>query len=54
VKGVVAPRAAYNSIATQTILVDSPGITRDDPAALQYNRRRRPLYPIETEARYLE
>src|SRR5262245_27136845 len=54
VKGVVAPRAAYNSIATQTILVDTPGITRDDPAALQYNCRRRPLYPIETEARYPE
>jgi microcystin degradation protein MlrC len=52
VKGVVAPRAAYDPVASQTILVDTPGITRDDPARFQYRYRRRPLYPLEPDARY--
>ncbi|MFN7924620.1 MAG: M81 family metallopeptidase [Bryobacteraceae bacterium] len=52
VKGVIAPRAAYEPVARQFILVDSPGETADNPARLPYRNRRRPLYPLEKEASY--
>ena len=52
VKGVVAPRAAYDAISKQTILVDTQGVTQDNPATLPYSRRRRPLYPLEAGAHY--
>lgn len=52
VKGVIAPRAAYDSIAAETILVDTPGITTDSPQRLSYRHRRTPLFPLEPEARY--
>lgn len=51
-KGVVAPRAAYEPVAGEIILVDTPGVTGDDPARFEYRRRRRPLYPLEPEAAY--
>jgi len=51
-KGVVAPRAAYDPVASQTILVDTPGVTQDDPARFAYRHRRRPLYPMEAGAVY--
>lgn len=47
VKGVVAPRAAYEPVAGEILLVDTPGVTSDNPAAFPYQRRRRPLYPLE-------
>ena len=47
VKGVVAPRAAYEPVAGEVLLVDTPGVTSDNPAAFPYQRRRRPLYPLE-------
>lgn len=47
VKGVVAPRAAYEPIAGEILLVDTPGVTSDNPAAFSYRNRRRPLYPLE-------
>ena len=47
VKGVVAPRAAYEPVAGEIVLVDTPGVTSDNPAAFPYQRRRRPLYPLE-------
>jgi len=47
VKGVVAPRAAYEPIAGEIVLVDTPGVTADDPAQFEYKHRRRPLYPLE-------
>ena len=47
VKGVVAPRAAYEPVAGEILLVDTPGVTSDNPAAFVYRQRRRPLYPIE-------
>jgi microcystin degradation protein MlrC len=53
VKGVVAPRAAYEPIAGEIVLVDTPGVTADDPGEFVYQRRRRPLYPLEPEAEYL-
>jgi microcystin degradation protein MlrC len=49
-KGVVAPRAAYEPVAAEIVLVDTPGATTDDPAKLPYSRRRRPLYPLEIDA----
>jgi microcystin degradation protein MlrC len=52
VKGVVAPRAAYEPIARQVILVDTPGSTSVNPQSFDYQYRRRPLYPLETEAKY--
>lgn len=52
VKGVVAPRAAYEPVTSRIILVDTPGATADDPARLPYRRRRRPLFPLEPEASY--
>ena len=53
VKGVVAPRAAYEPVAGEIVLVDTPGVTADDPAAFTYHHRRRPLYPLELAAEYL-
>ena len=52
VKGVVAPRAAYEPIASEIVLVDTPGVTADDPGAFEYQNRRRPLYPLEMDAEY--
>ena len=48
VKGVVAPRAAYEPVAAEILLVDTPGVTSDNPAAFVYRQRRRPLYPLES------
>jgi microcystin degradation protein MlrC len=52
VKGAVAPRAAYEPVAGEILLVDSPGATSADPSRFAYTRRRKPLYPLEPEARY--
>lgn len=48
-KGVVSPRAAYDRVAAQTILVDTPGVTAADPTAFHHRARRRPLFPWETD-----
>jgi microcystin degradation protein MlrC len=47
VKGVVAPRAAYEPVAAKIVLVDTPGVTSDNPRHFAYRRRRVPLYPLE-------
>src|SRR5262249_54567404 len=52
VKGVVAPRAAYEPIASEILLVDTPGATSADPASFKYRHRRHPLYPLEPDAEY--
>jgi microcystin degradation protein MlrC len=51
-KGVVSPRPAYAPIAAQIVLVDTPGVTSADLRQFPYQRRRRPLYPFETDAVY--
>ena len=51
-KGVVAPRGAYQPIAARIVLVDTPGATAADPFRVEYQRRRRPLYPFEPDAVY--
>lgn len=51
-KGVVSPRPAYAPIASEIVLVDTPGVTAADLRRFEYTRRRRPLYPFESEATY--
>jgi microcystin degradation protein MlrC len=47
-KGVIAPVAAYESIATGGFVhVDTPGPTRADMTKLVYRNRRRPMFPFE-------
>lgn len=52
VKGVVAPRAAYEPVCAEILLVDTPGVTAGDPARFEYKHRRKPLYPLELDAEY--
>ena len=54
VKGVVAPRAAYEPIAQRIILVDTPGSTSANPVHFNYQNLRRPLYPLQTNLTYPE
>jgi microcystin degradation protein MlrC len=51
-KGVVSPRPAYQPIASQIVLVNTPGVTSSDLSQFEYRRRRRPLYPFEPDATY--
>jgi len=52
VKGVVAPRAAYEPVAAEFLVVDTPGVTSNNPRHFDYRRRRKPLFPLEADARY--
>jgi len=51
-KGVVSPRPAYEPIAAEIILVNTPGITTADLSFFTYQHRRRPLFPFEPDARF--
>jgi microcystin degradation protein MlrC len=51
-KGVVSPRPAYGRIASEIVLVDTPGVTANDLAGFDYRNRRRPLFPLERDAVY--
>ena len=51
-KGVVAPRAAYEAIASQTIIVDTPGATTANPANFKFQHCRRSLYPLVKDVKY--
>jgi len=51
-KGVVSPRPAYERVASEIVLVDTPGVTANDLAGFHYRHRRRPLFPLEPEAVY--
>jgi microcystin degradation protein MlrC len=51
-KGVVSPRPAYEPIAAEVVLVNTPGVTTSDLSQFDYQHRRRPLYPFEPEATY--
>jgi len=48
-KGVNAPIAAYASVCTTIIQVDTPGVTTANMKKLAYRNRRVPLYPFETD-----
>jgi len=51
-KGVVSPRAAYEPIAREIVMANTPGVTTADLSTFDYRHRRRPLYPFEEDARY--
>ena len=51
-KGVQSPRPAYEPIAAEIILANTPGVTTADLSFFEYRHRRRPLYPFEPEAEY--
>jgi microcystin degradation protein MlrC len=51
-KGVVSPRPAYQPIAAEIILVNTPGVTTADLSFFTYKRRRKPLFPFERSATY--
>ena len=46
-KGVSSPRPAYQPIAAEIIIVNSPGVTSADLDTFTFERRRVPLYPFE-------
>ena len=46
-KGVSSPRPAYQPIAAEIIIVNSPGVTSADLSTFEFKRRRVPLYPFE-------
>lgn len=48
-KGVVSPRPAYQPIAGEVILVNTPGVTSADLGTFDYQHRRVPLYPFELD-----
>ena len=51
-KGTVSPRAAYEPIAREIILANTPGVTSADMSTFHYVHRRRPLYPFEPDATF--
>lgn len=51
-KGVQSPRPAYEPIAAEIILVNTPGAAAADLSTFTYRHRRRPLYPFEPDAEY--
>jgi microcystin degradation protein MlrC len=51
-KGVQSPRPAYEPIAAEVILVNTPGAAAADLGTFTYRHRRRPLYPFEMDAEY--
>jgi microcystin degradation protein MlrC len=51
-KGVVSPRPAYQPIAAEIILVNTPGVTTADLSFFTYKSRRKPLYPFEPDTKY--
>ncbi len=51
-KGVVSPRPAYQPIAKEIILVNTPGVTTSDLTFFNYHRRRLNLYPFDPTVSY--
>ncbi len=51
-KGVQSPRPAYEPIAAEILLVNTPGAAAADLSTFTYHHRRRPLYPFERDATY--
>jgi microcystin degradation protein MlrC len=48
-KGVVSPRPAYERVASQIVLVDTPGVTANNLTGFEYRHRRAPLFPFERD-----
>jgi microcystin degradation protein MlrC len=51
-KGVTAPRAGYARVASDFLLVDTPGVTAADLSRLPYRHRRKPLWPLDPDAAF--
>lgn len=51
-KGVHSPRAPYQPIAAEVVMVNTQGVTTADLSFFDYRHRRRPLYPFELDATY--
>ena len=48
-KGVHAPVAAYAPVCKHLLRVNTPGVTTADLSRLQFQHRRRPMFPFEPE-----
>jgi microcystin degradation protein MlrC len=51
-KGTVSPRAAYEPIAREIIMANTPGVTSADMSSFSYEHRREPLYPFEPDTKF--
>lgn len=51
-KGVSSPRPAYQPIASEIILVNSPGVTTADLSFFQYKNIRKKMYPFDENVKY--
>ena len=51
-KGANAPIAAYREVCKSFLRVNTPGCTAADLAELHYERRRRPLFPLERDIQW--
>lgn len=49
-KGVIAPVAAYEPVCRHLIRVNTPGCTSADMTTFNYDHRRRPMFPFESDA----
>jgi microcystin degradation protein MlrC len=52
IKGVHAPVAAYQHVCRHLIHVNTPGVTTADIKQLEYQQRRRPMFPFEDTTAY--
>ena len=51
-KGVSSPRPAYQPIAAEILLVNSPGITTSDLTFFKYKNIRKHMYPFDKKAKF--
>ena len=51
-KGCVSPRPAYEPIASEMIMVNTPGATSADITTFKYQKIRKSLYPVDQDAVY--
>lgn len=54
VKGVVAPRAAYEPVCPEILLVATAGVTAVDPHCFDYAHRRSAMYPLEPDTLWVQ
>lgn len=51
-KGVNAPLAAYKPVCPSIVRVNTPGVTTADMTQLQFEYRRRPMFPFERDTEW--
>ena len=52
-KGTVSALATYKPISREIILADAPGVTSANMSSFSYQHRRKPLYPFESETKFV-